>query len=67
MGVEVEEAGERPAFSLWSPGELLSDAGAEQWECGGGGLSWEDGGMSCGDGGNNRPCGQLVGQEGCGP
>lgn len=39
MGVEEEEAREGPSLSLGSPGELLSEAGAEQWECGGGGLS----------------------------
>lgn len=43
-GVEEEEG--KTNFSLWSPGEELSDGGAEQWEEGGGVLSWEGGGGS---------------------
>lgn len=40
--VEEEKEG-LTTLSLWSPGEEMSDGGAEQWEEGWGGVSWKGG------------------------
>lgn len=52
---------EGDGLSRRSPGEDVSDGGAEQWEDGGGGVSWEGGS------GSMPLLAQLPGRDGWGP